>query len=337
MKVRLNSGIFKMTNRIDIKENTLLHTDAALLDLLLYDNTTKRNIIWATDNYEKFGIPYAYSAQIYPELITDKNGNIIRPRVAKTLEEQTARVKDKAEVFTPSWICNAQNNLVDSAWFGRTNVFNKERNQSWVVNSRRIEFPPKKTWQDYVLANRMEVSCGEAPYLVSRYDTITGKPITLKRRIGLLDRKLRVVSENTENVEDWYKWAIFAFKSVYGFEWQGDNLLLARENLLYTFCDYYKAKCAGSPSRQQMLEIANIISWNIWQMDGLKGVVPNTCHDTITVENDLLGNKKTIKPCEGCKKGDITKHNGKYCYIMDWRRNKKIRYISILKKGRNKT
>lgn len=119
MKVRLNSGIFKMTNRIDI--------------------------------------PYAYSAQIYPELITDKNGNIIRPRVAKTLEEQTARVKDKAEVFTPSWICNAQNNLVDSAWFGRTNVFNKERNQSWVVNSKRVEFPTKKTWQDYVLANRMEL------------------------------------------------------------------------------------------------------------------------------------------------------------------------------------
>ena len=170
MKVRLNSGIFKMTNRIDIKENMLLHTNAALLDLLLYE----------------FGIPYAYSAQIYPELITDKNGNIIRPRVAKTLEEQTARVKDKAEVFTPSWICNAQNNLVDSAWFGRTNVFNKERNQSWVVNSKRIEFPIKKTWQDYVLANRMEVSCGEAPYLVSRYDTITGKPILLKRRINFL-------------------------------------------------------------------------------------------------------------------------------------------------------
>ena len=281
MKVRLNLGIFKMTSRIDIKENTFLYTDAVLLDLLLYDNTTKRNIIWATDNYEKFGIPYAYSAQIYPELITDKNGNIIRPRGAKTLKEQTARVKDKAEVFTPSWICNAQNNLVDSAWFGRTNVFNKERNQSRIVNSKRIEFPTKKTWQDYVLANRMEVSCGEAPYLVSRYDTITGKPILLKRRIGLLDRKLRVGSENTENVEDWYKWAVFAFKSAYGFEWQGDNLLLARENLLYSFCDYYKSKFGGSPSRQQMLEIANIISWNIWQMDGLKGVVPNTCHDTI--------------------------------------------------------
>ena len=81
----------------------------------------------------------------------------------------------------------------------------------------------------------MEVSCGEAPYLVSRYDTITGKPILLKRRIGLLDRKLRVVSENTENVEDWYKWALFAFKSVYGFEWQGDNLLLQEKTFFIHF------------------------------------------------------------------------------------------------------
>jgi hypothetical protein len=31
-----------------------------------------------------------------------------------------------AEVFTPSWICNAQNNLIDNTWFGRDNVFNKE-------------------------------------------------------------------------------------------------------------------------------------------------------------------------------------------------------------------
>ena len=31
-----------------------------------------------------------------------------------------------AEVFTPSWICNAQNNLIDNAWFERKDVFNKE-------------------------------------------------------------------------------------------------------------------------------------------------------------------------------------------------------------------
>lgn len=45
---------------------------------------------------------------------------------------------------------------------------------------------------------RLEISCGEAPYLVSRYDSVTGKTIKIKNRIGLLDRKLRIVSENIE-------------------------------------------------------------------------------------------------------------------------------------------
>jgi hypothetical protein len=39
----------------------------------------------------------------------------------------------------------------------------------------------------------MEISCGEAPYLVSRYDTVSGNIISVDDRIGLLDRKLRVV------------------------------------------------------------------------------------------------------------------------------------------------
>lgn len=79
-------------------------------------------------------------------------------------------------------------------------------------------------------ARRIEVSCGEAPYLVSRYDTVTGDPIELFSRIGLLDRKLRVVTENASNESEWLKWAYRAYESVYGFEFQGDNLLLAREN-----------------------------------------------------------------------------------------------------------
>ena len=31
----------------------------------------------------------------------------------------------------------------------------------------------------------MEITCGEAPYLVSRYDAVTGEVINLKSRIGL--------------------------------------------------------------------------------------------------------------------------------------------------------
>lgn len=216
-----------MTQRIDIKENALLKRDSMLLDFLLKDNTTNKNILWGTDNYEELGMSYKHNAQIYPELITGSNGEVIRPRVAKSIQEQTVRVKDKAEVFTPSWICNAQNNLIDNAWFGYENVFNKEQDKSWIVSSQKILFPERKTWSDYVGANRIEVTCGEAPYLVSRYDTISGNPIPVSRRIGLLDRKLRVVGENIKMKNDWRMYAMSAFKSVYGYEWQGDNLLLA--------------------------------------------------------------------------------------------------------------
>ena len=107
-----------------------------------------------------------------------------------------------AEVFTPSWICNAQNNLIDEAWFGRKDVFNRELTtpdgqHTWKVNEAKITFPEGKTWKDYVHDIRMEITCGEAPYLVSRYDTTTGCFIPVDRRIGLLDRKLRIISENT--------------------------------------------------------------------------------------------------------------------------------------------
>jgi hypothetical protein len=186
-----------------------------------------------------------------------------------------------AEVFTPSWVCNAQNNLVDEAWFGRKDVFNTENseNHTWKPYPKHISFPEGKTWRDYVRATRMEMTCGEAPYLVSRYDTTTGEMIPLEQRIGLLDRKLRVVSENTETSGDWLDWAQIAYQNTYGFEWQGDNLLLAREALLWTFIENYQAKFHKQPMLKSIKYIAYIISWNIWQMDGLKGVVPGSCHE----------------------------------------------------------
>ena len=88
--------------------------------------------------------------------------------------------------------CNEQNNLADDAWFGDKGVFNTSNNKQWSTNYNKIKFS-NKTWEDYVKSKRLEISCGEAPYLVSRYDTVTGKTIKIEDRIGLLDRKLRVV------------------------------------------------------------------------------------------------------------------------------------------------
>lgn len=332
-------------SQVDIKENDILELSPELLNTLLKDHTLSTdteqvNIFWATDDYAELGGGYQYNDQITVEAITGANGNIIVPRSVKSREQQQQRSREMAEVFTPSWICNKQNNLIDNEWFGREGVFNTEvdnsdKTHSWIVNEERIVFPECKTWRDYVNENRLEITCGEAPYLVSRYDTVTGEPIPIERRIGMLDRKLRIVSENTATSGEWLAGAQSAYQSTYGFEWQGDNLLLAREALLYTFIDYYKAKFGKDPQLKSLLYIAYIISWNIWQMDGLKGVIPNSCGERRTVDANLFEEHEIVTQCQGCKDGDIRAHNGTYALVKDWgapKAKQKIRFIDLIKK-----
>ena len=216
-----------MKNKADILEGNI---SREILDVLLRDHTTQHNIFWATKDYEQWGEGYAESDEITYEKVCDNNKII--PRVLKDRLQQTARSRDMAEVFTPSWVCNAQNNLIDNAWFGREGVFNVEVEENgvhtWIPTAESIVFPEGKTWKDYVRDNRMEITCGEAPYITSRYDATTGELIPVEKRIGLLDRKLRVINENVHTSGEWLAAAQDAYKSIYGFEWQGDNLLLAQ-------------------------------------------------------------------------------------------------------------
>ena len=324
---------------IDIKENDLFKIDRSLLEILLKDKTTEKNIIWATDNYSKYGELYTSEKEIKIELITSRHGGVIKPRVEKSKEERLQRVRQKAEVFTPSWVCNLQNNLVDEVWFDRKGVFNIEKERSWEATKEKIQFPDEKgkTWQDYVNSNRMEITCGEAPYLASRYDTVTGEYIEVPNRIGLLDRKLRVVAENTDGRGDWLKWATVAVQSSYGFEWQGDNILIARENLLFDVAEHYEAKFHEKLQTQDLIGFAKVIAWNIWQMDGLKFVIPNSCCTKEIIEEDLFESHVISKPCEGCKLGygekSYFRHNGIYCKIRDWKENKTLRFVDIMKEG----
>ena len=334
-----------MQTEIDILENKILEKYPDVLQILLRDHTTQKNIFWATDNYEYLGDGYKFNDPILIELITGENGNIIIPRVQKDKILQQNRSKEMAEVFTPSWICNAQNNLIDDAWFGRKNVFNTEikldsGDYTWKVNHEKITFPEGKTWKHYVRDTRLEVACGEAPYITSRYDTTTGEFIPLENRIGLLDRKLRVINENVNNSGNWLDAAQTAYKNIYAFEWHGDNLLLARESMLITFIENYQYKFGKKPLLKSIQYIAYIISWNVWQMDGLKGVIPNSCNNKIIKNKNLWGETEITKiSCEGCKKDDIYKHNGIYCLIKDWKnkdlktgkKGRKIRFVDLLK------
>lgn len=318
--------------KIDVKENSIYNVDVNLLTILLTDRTTGKNILWATNMYESHGTNYSASSNITIDQITGRNGQVIKPRIRKSKQEQNKRIKDKAEVFTPSWVCNEQNNLADNSWFGVDNVFNKEKGNTWITNKKKIIFPEGKTWIDYVKSKRLEISCGEAPYLVSRYDTVTGEVISTNDRIGLLDRKLRVIDENTNDKDEWKKYVIEAYKSIYGYEWQGDSLLIARENLLYTYIDYYLSKFSENPLLEDLKVIAEIISWNIFQMDGLKYVIPNSCKNDVEINYTLFGEERIETECLGCKKNNNNFHNGIYVKIMNWETNRTMKFINIIKR-----
>ncbi len=323
-------------NKIDIDENILRTIDSTVLRILLKDQTTKTNIIWATDNYTKYNPSFCFDSTISVSSITGKYEGIIKPRVLKSLEEKQERLHHKGEVFTPSWICNQQNNLLNKDWFLIDSPFNEEdlSNKTWHTKYEKIAFLKEHTWQEYINQTSLEISCGEAPYLASRYDTVNGTYIEVKDRIGLLDRKLRIISENINNKDDWFHYAVQALKSIYGFEWQGDNLILARENILYTIIEHYQFYFKKELLKEQIELLANIISWNIWQMDGLKFVIPNSCLKEKEVENSSVINRINEDcPAEG-KKDHYVEHNGIYCKIKDWtvsEKGKTIRFVDLLK------
>lgn len=313
-----------MQKLIDLKSYEV----ALVLNVLLKDRTTDQNIIFATEAYTGF----AFETMLVKELLVGRNALDIRPRVQKSLEEQAQRTRKKAEVFTPSWICNRMNNHCDAEWFGREDVFNHEQGTFWEVTTEKITFPEGKTWKDYVDSTRLEITCGEAPYLVSRYDTVTGELIPIKERIGMLDRKLRVINENATTRKTWNQWVYRAFESVYGYEYQGDNLLIARLNLLETFCEYTRDRWDEEPTDAMLKRVANIISWNLWQMDGLHGVVPAKGLK-VEPEWDIDVEPQELFAGWGVVEEPTTKEEPAIetvdCKIYDWREDQVITYKSL--------
>ena len=110
------------------------------LKALLKDKTTKKNIIFATSVYSSKGTPIKETEQMTEEILKGFTQYEIQPRVLKNKEQQQERTRAKAEVFTPSWICNKMNNHCDEEWFGRKDVFNVECEQGWLVNTEKVEF-----------------------------------------------------------------------------------------------------------------------------------------------------------------------------------------------------
>ena len=258
---------------------------AGVLDTLLCDHTTGKNIFWATHDYEALGSDYGYYSEILSRLITGEHGMVIRPRILKSREQQSDRVKEMAEVFTPSWVVKM---MVD-----------------YIAPPQPS--PEGEGVHRFLSLRCLEITCGEAPFLVSRYDATTGEPIAIDERVGVLDRKLRLVIDQQLSDEDWLALVRQTFQSTYGYEWQGDSLLLARENLLLTFVDHYEARFGCTPDIPLLQDFAEIISWNLWQMDGLTYRTPREEKDEPQAQLDLFAEAPAEPPAP-------------LCIIMDWPR-----------------
>ncbi|WP_225432351.1 restriction endonuclease [Lacticaseibacillus paracasei] len=300
MAPKLNSsGSNEDYETTDVSENMIREQMPEILDILLIDRTTstpkhRKNIIWANDSYIQYGVrPYAAKAQILPGLLTGTMSQIIKPRALKSQELKKKRTKSKAEVFTPTWVVKKQNDAVDQ------NFTNDD-----------LETYTQRTW--------LEITCGEAPYMATRYDMETGSSVAIAERVGFVDRKLRRISAEVDDAAEWQRLVELAYQSSYGFEWSGDSLLLARENLLYTYRDYFVAKWHKEPSRGLFKQVAEIISYNIFQMDGLKYIIPlsETKEKVIHEEISLFDEDDDAEAVTW-----VTKP-GKRVKVMNWSKNK---------------
>lgn len=215
------------------------------LEILLHDRTTGKNIIWATDTYASLGKGFGKKDPILPEIIIGRYDGLMGVR----RENRLQRARKHGEVFTPLSVCKIMCDHAYKTLRGRD-------------------------WKKYIQATVLEIACGEAPFLASRKDLGNGEKVPIKSRVGILDRKLQLIGEKTASKEEWLAWAFKAFEATYGYEFQGDNLLLARLSLLATFEEYFKDRWQSRPGEEEYKRILNIISWNIWQMDGLTGAPP---------------------------------------------------------------
>lgn len=304
----------KARRRMNVTVNVFMEDNDAmtlrnhpdLLKILLKDQTTGLNIIWATSNTELSSVSFDPTEKLIEKPIELYEAQYIKPRIEKLLDEQKIRTKGRAEVFTPTWIIKKMVDTVESDLQG-------------LSLTRYIE----KLW--------LEITCGEAPFIVSRYDAVTGYSIPVMERVGFLDKKLQRITREVDDQKQWLMFAKKAYKTTYGYEFQGDSLLIARENLLYSFIDYHVYKFGEEPEMKDLKEFARIISFNIFQMDGLEYTIPLSGVAKEEQEENLelfllFEIEEEVEQLEKPKKGIPV-------LIKNWSANQNIEFQTIKQEG----
>lgn len=281
---------------VDISEEGIANDSGTLLTILLKDRTTNKNILWASPSYEGMGKPFCADQPIKKNLIIGPYDSIIQPRVEKNKRNQELRTRKRGEVFTPPWLVDKQVSIV-------------------------LDEIEDISFESFIASRWLELACGEGPYIVTRYNSITGDIIPVEKRVGFLDRKLQRIAKEVNSEQEFIKLSKIAYESSYGYELQGDSLLLARENLLLSFCEYYDYKFGKLPTMKVIKQIATIISYNIFQMNGLTKQTPYSDDSKGNIQLNLFDDVNNQE-----KQGDM------FTVVKDWE-NKVLVSMDSISKG----
>ena len=114
-----------------------------------------------------------------------------------------------------------------------------------------------------------------------------------------------MVGENTDTELAWITWAAQAVEATYGYEFQGDSLLIARLNVLMTVRDFMEDRFGQTLTEKQFGRLIQTVVWNLWQMDGLTDRIPFAAEE----EPDM----------GGLLFGMMQEQENTDCRIYDWR------------------
>ena len=139
--------------------------------------------------------------------------------------------------------------------------------------------------------------------------------------------------------------ALDALRATYGFEYQGDNLLIARINVLETFVEHLRDRWGSRPEQDELEQAAWIVSWNLWQMNGFTDAVPTNkmgaeVESTLgtfeepeqePIQPSLFDLFDNVFPDETTEKTqeETPKETVPLCVIYDWQNGEPFEFASL--------
>lgn len=155
--------------------------------------------------------------------------------------ERRTMIRCRAIETTPIWIADHQNNIIDHDYFD-DHVFGTISCKPWIPNMDTIHIDDAK---EYIDSIRVEQSCHESSYIAQPYDGGTGKIIPLYDGIGyqhsgIIDRKLRTITEYTNDNITWVNMMIRVLHNTYAYDMESRYVLMTRINTMngYQHCSW---------------------------------------------------------------------------------------------------